>query len=227
MFLMLRGKHLLNSLPPHLAEVLQTKMLVRVLKPCRGCFAAVPPTPGARRVCSWALPAWSSSQLRHFPCPRPAGGTRARLRDQKMKLYSSVPHPDQSSPALYLPQRRTASAPGSAFILKICSLLFKLEWEEEWVSPRTPVMKRTWMNRLSPQFSSGCLAKSGIKTKNHQNSLEQKADQPKKQIALLLGQLHTDSEETGAFGGRNGPKTMSRKWGGCRQTGQEEDSRRT
>lgn len=83
------------------------------------------------------------------------------------------------------------------------------------------------MNRLSPQFSSGCLAKSGIKTKNHQNSLEQKADQPKKQIAQLLGQLHTDSEETGAFGGRNGPKTMSRKWGGCRQTGQEEDSRRT
>lgn len=113
---MLGGKHLLNSFPPNLAEVLQTKMLARVLKPCKGSSL------GARRVCSWVLTAWSSSQLLHFPCPGPAGGTSARLRDQKMKLYSSIPHPDQSSPALYLPQGRTASAPGSAFILKICSL---------------------------------------------------------------------------------------------------------
>lgn len=51
---------------------------------------------------------------------------RPRLRNQKMKPYSSVPQPDQSSPALYLPQGRTASAPGPEFTAKIYSLLFQV-----------------------------------------------------------------------------------------------------
>jgi len=102
-----------------------------------------------------------------------------------MKPYSSAPDPDQSSPALYLPQVITDSAPGPELTLKIYSLLFKCEREEAGVSPKTPVMKRTWMSRLFPQFSSGCLARPGIKTENYQNCLEQKADQPKsKQVCF-------------------------------------------
>lgn len=104
----------------------------------------------------WII-AWRSSHLLPFPLiqlalPWAAGGTRARLKNQKKKtlLKCSPPWPVRPCPLpttgenWLCPSPSTASASVPAFTLKIDSLLFKSEEEEERVFPKTPGMKRGW-----------------------------------------------------------------------------------